>query len=155
MNDPLRKVAKNATAIHIYSCLRWVMFCLRQLDWADLEQSWCQVCLQTHWRTCRGKRRRPQVCSSLRGSSPSNCKFLMELMISACISLMTPNTNSQCGEEKRGGVGAGEGKKNKTQKEEGKEKKCKVVHDRRHCYRHLIRKHNTMVIWHKNTLQDG
>jgi len=45
---------------------------------------------QTHWRTWRGNRRRPQDWSSLRGSSPSNCKSLMELMIWACMSLIQP-----------------------------------------------------------------
>lgn len=59
---------------------------LMKPDWSGEER---MLCLQTHWRTFRGKRRRPQDWSSLRGSSPSSCKFLMELMISACMSLIT------------------------------------------------------------------
>lgn len=103
------------------------MFCLSQLDWTDLEKSWCQVCLQTHWRMCRGKRRRPQDCSSLRGSSPSNCKFLMELMISACMSLITPNTHTPSVERKTGeeygDPEKGGGKNDKRRKEREKKKK--------------------------------
>lgn len=134
------------------------MFCLRQLDWTDLEQSWCQVCLQTHWRTCRGKRRRPQDCSSLRGSSPSNCKFLMELMISACISLITPNTHTQYREERWGGsTGSrrreGKRKKNNKRRKERKKNKTNVKLGviQLHCYRHLRRKHTTAVTRDKNT----
>lgn len=95
------------------------IFCLGQLNWADLERSGSQVCLQTHWRMWRGKRRRPQDCSSLRGSSPSSCKFLMELMISACILLTTPSTRTQCGDERRGGrTGSrGKGREDKNTKE--------------------------------------
>ena len=104
------------------------MFCLSQLDWTDLEKSWCQLCLQTHWRTCRGKRRRPQDCSSLRGSSPSSCKFLMELMISACISLITTHTtsvNRDRGEEWGRREGTGEKKQEKPHKRETEEDKKK------------------------------
>lgn len=94
-----------------------------KLDWTDLEKSQHQVCLQTHWRTCRGKRRRPQDCSSLRGSSPSNCKFLMELMISACMSLIIPNTHTHT--VRRGKEWGNKGWGENRQKEEGKGKEKK------------------------------
>lgn len=136
------------------------MFCLSQLDWTDLEKSWCQVCLQTHWRMCRGKRRRPQDCSSLRGSSPSNCKFLMELMISACMSLITPNTHTPSVERKTGeeygDPEKGGGKNDKRRKEREKKKKRKGGRGRTPLFGHLGRKHTTAVTQDKeHTLQDG
>ncbi len=65
---------------------------------------------QTHWRTWRGNRRRPQDCSSLRGSSPSNCKSLMELMIWACMSLIQPGEKVGGGERGSEGSWTGKGK---------------------------------------------
>lgn len=128
------------------------MFCLSRQDRTDLEKSRCQVCLQTHWRTCRGKRRRPQDCSSLRGSSPSSCKFLMELMISACMSLITPQTNTQCwkGGSEGGEVELGErlekptkgGRKRRKKK---KKQTRKAGSDRTPLLGHLRGKHTTAV----------
>ena len=94
-----------------------------KLDWTDLEKSQRQVCLQTHWRTCRGNRRRPQDCSSLRGSSPSNCKFLMELMISACMSLIIPNTHTHTVRRRKEWGSKGWGDTDKRRKEKGEKKK--------------------------------
>lgn len=127
------------------------MFCLSHLDWTDLEKSWCQLCLQTHWRTCRGKRRRPQDCSSLRGSSPSSCKLLMELMISACISLIATHTisvNREGKGEKRGNRRRERGDKGEKWKmpqkekwrETNKQKKSKEGSDWTEWLGHLQRK---------------
>lgn len=113
-------------------------------SWSGLISSW--FCLQTHWRTCRGKRRRPQDCSSLRGSSPSSCKFFMELMISACISLTPPNTYTQHREERRGeSTGSRRrGKKHKRRRERKQKKtNLKLGKIERHWYHHL--EENTVV----------
>lgn len=122
------------------------MFCLSQLHWTDLEKSWCQVCLQTHWRMWRGKRRRPQDCSSLRGSSPSSCNFFMELMISACMSLITPtHTFSVRGKERENGGG----KKTTKGGRKGKKNVKRGVGE--YQLGHLRRKHTTAVTQDKNT----